>query len=265
MWPSSAAAPSRAAVDLAAEQQPAADAGAEREHHRVPRPARGAAAVLGEHRHVRVVVHEHGQAKPLAHQVAERHAVERQVVRHHHRAACRAHQRGDAEADDLRVRSGGAGLLDGVDEDVEQLLLGRARGCAGGRDGGPPEPRRPRLPAASCPRRRCRSRAVSACANAIHNIVTDGDPGGPPEFGGPRDGRQEGAQPEYKLYRSRRRLRDRFTLARRPLGAAAARARACAGPARPPRRGRAYWIKRGAQVARDRGRSAGCCCRSSSS
>jgi LCP family protein required for cell wall assembly len=74
--------------------------------------------------------------------------------------------------------------------------------------------------------------------------VTDGDLGGPPDFGGPPDGRQEGGQPEYKLYRSRRRLRDRFTSPgdrwERLL-----RERRMRRPGDLPRRGRAYWVKRG--------------------
>ena len=74
--------------------------------------------------------------------------------------------------------------------------------------------------------------------------MTDGDPGGPPEFGDPRDGRHEGAQPEYKLYRSRRRLRDRFTSPgdrwERLL-----RERRVRRSGELPGRGRSYWIKRG--------------------
>jgi LCP family protein required for cell wall assembly len=81
--------------------------------------------------------------------------------------------------------------------------------------------------------------------------VTDGDPGDPPEYRVYRSGgeeappggepRPEGDEPEYKLYKSRRRLRDRLISPgdrwerlirreRRPPGA--------------PGRGRAFWIKR---------------------
>ena len=52
MWPISAAQPARAAVDLAVQQQAAADPGAERDHHRVPGARGRAGARLGEHRRV---------------------------------------------------------------------------------------------------------------------------------------------------------------------------------------------------------------------
>jgi LCP family protein required for cell wall assembly len=75
--------------------------------------------------------------------------------------------------------------------------------------------------------------------------VTDGDPGGPPEFGPPPEdgGRAEqGAQPEYKVYKSRRRLRDRFSSPgdrwERLVGERRRR------PSDAPPRGRAFWIKR---------------------
>ena len=69
--PSSAAGADRAAVELVADDQPAADAGPDRQHHRLARAPRGAGAVLGERGRVRVVVHEHGQPDPLGHHVAE--------------------------------------------------------------------------------------------------------------------------------------------------------------------------------------------------
>ena len=47
----------------------------EQDHHGVVAPGRRALPVLGEQRHVRVVVHVDGQPEPLAHQVAERDAL----------------------------------------------------------------------------------------------------------------------------------------------------------------------------------------------
>ena len=69
----------RAAVDLAVEDQAAADPGADRQHHRVVGAAGGAVEVLGQGGDVGVVVDEDGQADPLADQVADRQVVERQV------------------------------------------------------------------------------------------------------------------------------------------------------------------------------------------
>ena len=88
----------------------------------MPGVARGAAAVLREERHVGVVVHDHGQAEALAHQVAEANAGERQMVRPSGDAGLPFDQRGDTEADRLHVRGGGAHLVYGADEDLERLL-----------------------------------------------------------------------------------------------------------------------------------------------
>ena len=79
----------RAAVDLAAEDQAAADPGADRQHHRVRLALRGAVEVLGEGRDVGVVVDEDRQADPLADQVADRQVGQRQVDRGDRDAACR--------------------------------------------------------------------------------------------------------------------------------------------------------------------------------
>ena len=78
-------------------------------------------AVLGEDRRVGVVVDEDRQAEPLAHQVAERHVVDRQVVRPDRDPALVVDQRRDAEADRGHVGSGRADLLDGRDEDLQRL------------------------------------------------------------------------------------------------------------------------------------------------
>ena len=64
----------RAAEELAADQDRAADAGAERQHHRDALAARGAVPVLGEQREVRVVVDEGRQPDALRHDLGEGHA-----------------------------------------------------------------------------------------------------------------------------------------------------------------------------------------------
>ena len=77
--PSSAAGADCAAVELAAEDQPAADAGADREQDGLVATAGGAGAVLGDCRTVRVVVDEHRKIEPLGHYVGEHDVLEREV------------------------------------------------------------------------------------------------------------------------------------------------------------------------------------------
>jgi len=86
------------AVELAAQDQPAADPGADRHDHRFVRPARGAGAVLGERRHVGVVVDEHGQTEPLGHDRAERDVGKWEIDCNHTTAATLIHQARDPEA-----------------------------------------------------------------------------------------------------------------------------------------------------------------------
>ena len=88
-----------AAVDLAAEDQAAADPGADRQHHRVFGAARGAVEMLGEGGDVGVVVDEDRQAGALADEVADRQVVDRQVDRGDRDAAVVVDRRRDAEAD----------------------------------------------------------------------------------------------------------------------------------------------------------------------
>src|SRR5688500_5239697 len=59
-----------AAERLAAEDEPSADAGAEREHDHVARPSPGADLPLGDRGGVAVVVDGDGQPEPLFHQPA---------------------------------------------------------------------------------------------------------------------------------------------------------------------------------------------------
>ena len=127
MCPSSPAGPDRAAVELAAQDQPAADAGADREHHGLAATARRAGAMLGQRREVGVVVDEHRQAEPLGHHVGEHDVLEREVHGDHRGAGPLIDQAGDAEADRGDLPAGaGARLLDRVDDDVEEV--GRRRG-----------------------------------------------------------------------------------------------------------------------------------------
>ena len=71
----------RAAVDLAVEDQAAADSGPDRQHHRVVGAAGGAVEVLGEGGDVGVVVDEDRQPGPFADQLADRQVVDREVDR----------------------------------------------------------------------------------------------------------------------------------------------------------------------------------------
>ena len=91
----------RAAVELAADQDRAADAGAERQHQRDALAARGAVAVLREQREIGVVVDERGQADALGHHLGERQAGDRQVHRGRRETALVVDQAGDPEADRL--------------------------------------------------------------------------------------------------------------------------------------------------------------------
>ena len=71
----------RSAVGATAEDQTAADAGAEREHHHVARAATGTRHPLGDRGRIRVVLDRDGQAEPLAHQIPERNVDQRDVRR----------------------------------------------------------------------------------------------------------------------------------------------------------------------------------------
>jgi hypothetical protein len=118
-----------APVQAPPEDEATADTSAERDHHAVVDALRGAVAMLGDDRHVGVVVDHHGQAQALAHQVLEPHVVDREVVRPNRHLLARVHQRGDSETDGFDVGRGAPDLLDGVDDDVQGL---RAIGSAPG-------------------------------------------------------------------------------------------------------------------------------------
>ena len=68
-----------AAEGLAAGDDPAADAGPEREHHEVVLASAGARPPLADRGRVRVVVEPDRNAEPLVHAVAQRRVLERQV------------------------------------------------------------------------------------------------------------------------------------------------------------------------------------------
>ena len=89
----------RAAVQLAAEDQPAADPGADRQQHRLVGAPRGARAVLGQRGQVGVVVDEHRQPEPLGHDRAERDVGERQIDGDDAAPGTLIHQARDPEAD----------------------------------------------------------------------------------------------------------------------------------------------------------------------
>src|SRR4051794_5346431 len=87
------------AVHLPVEDQPAADAGSERQHHEVIRAAAGAEAPFGLRRGVRVVVDRYGQAEPVAHSPAQVELAERDVDRGDGDARALVDRGRDAEAE----------------------------------------------------------------------------------------------------------------------------------------------------------------------
>ncbi len=105
----------RATVGLAAEDESAADAGAEREQHDLARALGGARSVLRDRRDVAVVVDVHGQAEPLGHDVGERDAREVEVDRldRDPGAEIERARNSEADSDDLSVR-GIARLVDRI-------------------------------------------------------------------------------------------------------------------------------------------------------
>jgi hypothetical protein len=112
----------RAAVDLAAREDRAADPGPQRQQERVGRAPGRSGLRLREQRAVRVVVDHDRPVEPLADEVAERHAGERQVNALERHRPFAVHQRRDAEADRLGLRLLRQRLLDDLDEQVEHLL-----------------------------------------------------------------------------------------------------------------------------------------------
>ena len=113
-----------AAVQLAAQDQPAADPRADRHDHRLARSARSAGPVLGERRHVGVVIDEYGQPQPLGHDRAERDVGEWEIDCNHAAAATLIHQARDPEAHrrDLAARRSSR-FLDCFNGDIEDRGL----------------------------------------------------------------------------------------------------------------------------------------------
>ena len=79
MWPSSAPRSDRAAIRRSAEDQPTADPGPDRHHHDLAGANGGAGSMLGEGRHVAVVVDEHRQSEPFSHHIAKTNVLQRKV------------------------------------------------------------------------------------------------------------------------------------------------------------------------------------------
>ena len=96
----------RAAVELAAEDQPAADPGPDRQHDHVGASRAGAEAVLGERRDVGVVVDEDRQPEALADQVADRDVDDRQVDGADRDPALAVDRARDPEPDRRGLRTG---------------------------------------------------------------------------------------------------------------------------------------------------------------
>ncbi len=87
-------------------------------------PAGGSRPMLGQRRHVAVVVHEHRQAQPLGHDVAEGNVGQREVHRDHAPAGPLVHQARDSEADRGDFGAGRLpSFLNGFYSDVEQRRL----------------------------------------------------------------------------------------------------------------------------------------------
>ena len=116
----------RAAVDLAVEDQAAADPGPDRQHHRVVGAAGGAEEMLGEGGDVGVVVDEDRQPGALADELADRQVVDRQVDRGDRDAAVVVDRRRDAETDGGDAGTGLVGLARSRGPGVDQLVLGLA-------------------------------------------------------------------------------------------------------------------------------------------
>ena len=153
----------RAAVDLAVEDQAAADPGADGQHHHVRLAAGGAEEVLGEGGDVAVVVDEDRQPDPLFDEVADRQVGERQVDGGDGDAALVVDRRRDPEPDRGGLGARLARRADLADQQLDQLVLGLAgRGLAAAPTA--PRSRRGRRPASSCRRGRRRS---SRCPSLI--------------------------------------------------------------------------------------------------
>ena len=138
----------RAPVELAVQDEPAADPRAEGEEHHVLGAPAGPEAVLGERRAVRVVLERDREPEAVGEQVAQRHVLERDVDGGPRPAGSLVDERGDpdAERDDL-----------GIEQLVDRALDLRERGpprwtcrSRAARGGEPSLPGRRRPPQAWC-------------------------------------------------------------------------------------------------------------------
>ena len=116
-----------AAVDLAAQQQPAADPGAEREQRDVGRALRDPDPRLADHVAVRVVVDHDGHPEPLGHHGPERDVLERHVDGLHRHPRPRVERARDAEPDRLDRRADRrADLVDRIGDHLHEFVLREA-------------------------------------------------------------------------------------------------------------------------------------------
>ena len=101
-----------AVVELAVEDEPAADPGADGDADRVPRAPRRAHPPLAEDRAVGVVVELGGKPEPVANDLPQRQVDPAEVGREQHDAALGVERarRADADAEDLRAGQLPAGL-----------------------------------------------------------------------------------------------------------------------------------------------------------
>src|SRR5262249_49084169 len=117
------AGPGRATVDLAAEDQAAADPGPDRQHHHVVGAAPGAIQVLGQGRDVGVVVDEDRKPGATTDHLADRQVVDRQVDGRDRDTPVVVDRGRDPEAHRGDPGPGLPGLVDLRDQQLDQLIL----------------------------------------------------------------------------------------------------------------------------------------------
>ena len=110
------------AVDAPVDDDAAAHTGPHGDHHeRAGDEVEVVVMGLGERRDGRVVVDERGDAYPVAQQLTQRHALQRDVDRAARRAGCEVDHAGQPDAD----RVGRAGVLDGLDQLIDERIAAR--------------------------------------------------------------------------------------------------------------------------------------------
>jgi hypothetical protein len=118
----------RPPVELVAEDQAAADTGADRHHHRLAAATGRPRPVLGQQREVGVVVDVDRQPQALGHHVGEGDVRQRQIDRDHRDPRALIDQAGDPESDRLNLAARGlADLFDRVNGRLEERRLVETR------------------------------------------------------------------------------------------------------------------------------------------